>query len=289
MLREGDHILTPAGRWEILWEDEHGSIHNSMRPPALPKPLLLSDALEPLDTENAAEVDLEEASPNQQSPIASSIGEAANTSPSSPAPTNDVAADGPFSPSTADKHEVKDTPASTAVSSIALDASTETEPLQTPQETRKRPTESPSDHGSNKKVRFSPQTPEPDYSDDSEEPGLRRTLVEVIVPSTPKVSSARKSNKKARDKSTASPAANTRSQDSDFTDSAPVVYMAGTTTIDHGHKKIMRSFRELGGSITENIVDADVLCVGKDKPLTNSGSLLLAITSGKIIVTRTGS
>jgi hypothetical protein len=49
ILREGDHILTSAGRWDILWEDEHGSVHDSMRPPPLPAPVLTSDALEPLE------------------------------------------------------------------------------------------------------------------------------------------------------------------------------------------------------------------------------------------------
>ncbi|ETN43454.1 uncharacterized protein HMPREF1541_02613 [Cyphellophora europaea CBS 101466] len=60
--------------------------------------------------------------------------------------------------------------------------------------------------------------------------------------------------------------------------------MAGNTTIDQGHKKIMRYFEEMGGSCTKSIVSADVLCVG-DGPLVKSGSLLLAISTGKVIVT----
>ena len=36
-LRENDHFLTNAGRWEVKWDDDQGTISHSMRPPALPQ------------------------------------------------------------------------------------------------------------------------------------------------------------------------------------------------------------------------------------------------------------
>lgn len=38
ILREGDQFLTPAGRWEVQWDDERGTLLHSMRPPPLPVP-----------------------------------------------------------------------------------------------------------------------------------------------------------------------------------------------------------------------------------------------------------
>lgn len=92
LLREGDHILNPAGRWEILWEDEQGSVHNSMRPPALPRPLIPSDALEPLETESTDAVEPVEAKASQASPVASSKGYAVEPVEASPREASSVAA-----------------------------------------------------------------------------------------------------------------------------------------------------------------------------------------------------
>ena len=36
-LRERDQFLTNAGRWEVKWDDDQGTISHSMRPPALPQ------------------------------------------------------------------------------------------------------------------------------------------------------------------------------------------------------------------------------------------------------------
>lgn len=49
MLRPDDQSLTNAGRWEVLQDDEHHTIHNSMRPPPLPSMETDEDLLTPLD------------------------------------------------------------------------------------------------------------------------------------------------------------------------------------------------------------------------------------------------
>jgi hypothetical protein len=98
--------------------------------------------------------------------------------------------------------------------------------------------------------------------------------------------SAPKSPKKLRKLASKSPARSSAEIVDDREEMDDIkVYMAGTTSIDQGQKKIMRTFYELGGSTTKSIVEADVLCVGKNKPLTKSGSLLLTIAHGKPVVT----
>jgi hypothetical protein len=98
--------------------------------------------------------------------------------------------------------------------------------------------------------------------------------------------SAPKSPKKLRKLASKSPARSSAEIVDDREEMDDIkVYMVGTTSIDQGQKKIMRTFYELGGSTTKSIVEADVLCVGKNKPLTKSGSLLLTIAHGKPVVT----
>lgn len=47
----------------------------------------------------------------------------------------------------------------------------------------------------------------------------------------------------------------------------------------------MKLFNNLGASVAKTIAAADILCVASDKPLVKSGSLLLALTCSKNIVT----
>ena len=62
----------------------------------------------------------------------------------------------------------------------------------------------------------------------------------------------------------------------------PIVYMAGTTTVDT-NSKTTKAFEQLGGRITKDIVEATVLCVPAP-PLTKTGTFLLSICHGKTIV-----
>ncbi|KAG9787260.1 hypothetical protein KCU88_g2126, partial [Aureobasidium melanogenum] len=36
IIRGDEHFLSPAGRWAVRWDDEQGTVWNSMRPPSLP-------------------------------------------------------------------------------------------------------------------------------------------------------------------------------------------------------------------------------------------------------------
>lgn len=72
LLRDGDEFISDAGRWQIRWDDEAGtlshSISHSMRPPAIPPP---ESDLDPQDHEPiAAALDSSSAAPaNVESPL----------------------------------------------------------------------------------------------------------------------------------------------------------------------------------------------------------------------------
>lgn len=71
-------------------------------------------------------------------------------------------------------------------------------------------------------------------------------------------------------------------------DSTPVVIFSSATTIDSGrtatNKAVMRTFRKLGGKVTEAILEATMLCVPKG-PLKKTSKLVMAVALGLEIVT----
>ncbi|KPI43363.1 uncharacterized protein AB675_6925 [Cyphellophora attinorum] len=322
LLREDDQFLAGGDRWEVLLDDEAGTLHNSMRPPPIPRPTpeTQSQDLLPLTQLLSEHNDLHATTPPK------STNDEAMTQPLSElddVPTTVLPGSTPDEPPTNSPEQgFQQSDHDDAPAFVPTQSTPDDSPDKPPKEVVQLGPESSVATTTQTLITATPTTPATDY--DRETPDNEVDLddnVIVVSPSDqpqdhvcstlPEPSTVRERTRKSSSKRSSSNTASTRAskrQKSMYNDpssgcptkniastesssgwstkgatSHPVVYMASTTNVGE-ERRVMRKFEKMGGRITTNIVEADVLCVG-DGPLLRSGSLMLAICSGKDIVT----